>query len=212
MNVLLETDHTILIELDEKLEILPNNDYTQLRMIRFNGGRIEHDFGEGCVVQETYNRGIYNCECDGELIQVYDGGQLAGAILNNDIEAYRNVFAEWYSEKLEAEVVDAVISPFKDRVRRAGGKYVVDDVWAVNTNGGAMCQRGGKFQSLCLVADRTEDREIMLPGRHKAIKVNARTWVVVAKILFLLFPRPEPVFMHQLPENLKGMVRAAHAG
>lgn len=212
MNVLLETDHTVLVDIDGKLEILPNNDYTQLRMIRFGGGRIEHDFGDGCVIRETYNRGIYNCECDGELIQVYDGGQLARAILDNNVDTYRSVFSEWYSERLQSEVVDSALAAFRERVVRTGDMYVIDDVWGVNTNGGAMYKSGGSFRSLCLVADRTEDRDIVLPGHHKAVRVNARTWVVIAKILFLLAPRPEPVFMGQLPQNLKGMVRAAHAG
>ena len=212
MKVLLETDHTILVDLDGQLEILPNNDYTQLRMVRFEGGRINHDFGDGCVIQETYNRGIYNCECDGELIQIYDGGHLARSILENDIDAYRATFNKWYSEQLQAEVVDAAIAPFKDRVHRSGDIYIVDEVWGVNIDGGALKMVHGKFEPLCLVADRTEDRQVVLPGYHKPIKVNTKTWVTIAKILFLLCPRPEPVFMGQLPSNLKRLVYAAYNG
>lgn len=217
MKILLKTAGTILIEMDGRPELLPNNDYTQLRFMRFDGGRIHHDFGDGCIIQETYNRGIYNCECDGELIQIYDGGQVARAILDDDIEAYRTVFSEWYGERTEHEVVGAVIREFGDRVKRGKlGKgvdgYIVDDLWGVRTDGGAMYYHNNMWHHICLVASRTEDREIVLNGHTKPVKVSARTWVVMAKIMFLLHPRPERVFMGQLPGPLKRLVMASQDG
>lgn len=217
MKILLKTAGTILIELDGRPELLPNNDYTQLRFVRFDGGRINHDFGDGCIIQETYNRGIYNCECDGELIQIYDGGQVARAILDDDVEAYRTVFNEWYSERTEHEIVEMAVRGFGDRVKRGKlGKdvdgYIVDDLWGVRTDGGAMYHHDNTWRHICLVASRTEDREIVLNGHAKPVKVGARTWVVIAKIMFLLNPRPERVFMGQLPESLKRVVMASQDG
>ena len=163
MEILLQTDNTMLIDKDGRLEMLPINDYTKLRFGRFGGGRIHHDFGDGCVIQETYNRGIYNCECDGELMQVYDGGRPARAVLDGDADAYRDIFSEMYSEKMEAAVVDTALAGYGDRVRRdtVDGKaaYVVDETWAVGEHGGAMYrQKDGGWHHLCLVADPTGAR------------------------------------------------------
>ena len=204
MKMLLQTSDTILVELDGKLEMLPNNDYTKLRIVKFGGSRITHDFGGGCRVSETYNRGIYNCECGGEMVQIYDGGVLARAILDGDTTAYREIFREWHCAKLQDEVVEVAIGAFRDRVRRRGGMYVVDGVWGVDTNGGAMFYHMDKWHNLCLVAGDTGNRTISLAG--SPVHVNARTWIVIAKILFLLFPRPERVFMSQLPRVLRRRV------
>ena len=192
--------------------MLPNNAYTHLRFEKFNGGRIRHDFGDGCVVQETYNRGIYNCECDGELIQIYDGAHIAQCIIDDDRAAYRRAFTEWFSAKMESEVVNNAIAPFGERVRAEKDKYVIDNVWAVGHHGGAMQRASdGDWRNLCLVADPTNEQDIMLPGRSAPVRVNSRTWVVIGKILFLLFPRPERIFMGQLPKNLQDMVRRSYA-
>ena len=55
-------------------------------------------------------------------------------------------------------------------------------------------------------------RTVVLPGHAKPVDVKPITWIVIAKVLFLLFPRPEGVFMGQLPGNLKRLVLDAHAG
>lgn len=211
MKLLLQTADTLLVEMDGRVELLPNNDYTALRVVKFGGERISHDFGDGCVIQETYNRGVYNCECGGESIQVYDGGLLARAILDDDGESYREIFAEWHGAKLQEHAVDAATGPYGDRVRRDGDKYLVDDDWAVDQNGWAFYRHDdGEWRGLCLVANRTVDRMVVLPGHEKPVTVNGKTWIVIAKILFLLFPVPEPVFMRQLPERLRQSVRSAY--
>ena len=103
-----------------------------------------------------------------------------------------------------------MLRPYGHRVKKnkEQDRYEVDDMFGVNSHGIALYRTlDGQWHNLCLVVQQAvKPRELDLPGLGPTL-LNEITQTILAKIMFLLFPNEERVFMDQLPDHARKHVR-----
>ena len=215
---------------------VPRTDYYDLKYAFFKGNRIFHTWEDGVRVMETYDDGIFNCYVGGDTMQVSDAERVAAAIKGNDAAAFREMFDEWRSIKLEEDVIKSIFGRYGHRIRIMPNGYVIDGVFMVDKKGAAHYAVGGgssgsgnsggddpegsgnggggrEWRFLCLVSAKAmRPTKLALHGVGEVL-VNSTTMVTASKMMFLLNPRSaDGVFFSQLPDTLKDHVRALEAG
>ena len=182
----------------------PRIGYFKLKYLIHKGERIDHKWRENRYILETYNDGIFNCCFDDQRMQISDSMAVAEVILSDNVNAYKTLFVKWYSLKMQREIVNAMLNPFKKRITICDDMFVVDGIFAVNEHAEAQVRVGDKWKGVCIVASHISSGTMSLPGLG-TVEINDLTAVIVAKLYFLLNPNVnDQVFTQQLtPEALK---------
>ena len=187
----------------------PMSAYYRLKYMEKRGERISHNFSEKIYIMETFDDGIYNCTFNKQQMQISDAEAIAEVILNKDVKAFESLFVKWYSIKMQAEIVQSMLGPFKDRITIVDGRFAIDGIFAVDKHAQAWEKRNGSWKSLCIVTNlrNTGTRIAKLPGLGK-VEINDLTMIIISKIDFLLFPNlNDSVFTNQLTEASKKHIR-----
>ena len=206
-DVLEEQDDLFIVQTDGHISTLPRNDYFILKLHHFDGNRIFYDFGKnGARIEETYDDGIFNCYHDESLVQIADGESIARAILDKNYDAFFSLFARWFGIKQQEKILCTIFRQYGQRVRqdKSSGMYIIDDIFGVNEHGvGRYCTEDGKWKNMCIVVRQSvKPREINMPGIGPVL-LNEITQTILAKVLFLLFPTRDIVFLNQLSPTAK---------
>ena len=215
-HILEERDELYLVQSEENgVSTLPKNDYFVLKLKHFDGNRIFYDFedetGGNAVrkVEETYNDGIFNCYCDDEMIQIADSQGISRAIIDKDGNEFDSIFARWYGIKSQHNMINIMLHQYKHRFEfdEANNMYIVDDMFCVDMHGVAKQKKEKSFSPVCIVVNSAvKPKIIRLPGIRKPVVVNEITQTMIAKMLFLMFPKKDNVFLEQLTQHAKSHV------
>ena len=204
-----ERDDLFLLQTDSGITTVPKTDYFVLKLKHFDGNRIFYDFGQGSArVEETFDDGIFNCWHGEHQVQIADGQLVAKVILEKNYDGFFALFAKWHGTKMQKEIINAVIQAHGHRIKNTqDGMYEIDNTFAVDSHGIAHFRgEDDTWKHLCLVAQSSvKEKEVELP-RLGPVLLNEITQIILAKIMFLLYPTKDSVFMNQLPEYLKKQV------
>ena len=206
-NVLEERKDLFVIQTDAGISTVPKSAYFILKLKHFDGNRIFFNFGKNDArVEETFDDGIFNCYHGEHSVQISDGQSVAKVVLDNNYDEFFALFARWHGIQKQQETLDIMFRPYGNRVKfnKKQDRYEIDDIYGVNAHGvGAYRTEDGNWHSLCLVAQQSvKPKEIDLPEIGPTV-LNEITQTILAKVMFLLFPTTERVFMSQLPEYAK---------
>ena len=209
--VLEETDDLFIVQTDDDVYTLPKNNYFVLKLNHFDGNRIFYDFEKnGAHVEETYNDGIFNCYYGKHTIQIADGVTVAGIILDKNYDAFVSLFKKWYEIKAENDIISGLLSQYSDRINfdKKTGIYIIDDIFGVDTHGITMCRtKGNNWKNICLVVQSSKQSTEFIMPLGKTVVVNQITQIIISKMMFLLFPKPDKVFFNQLPLKARTHVK-----
>ena len=214
--------YTLADELDEEFVIQSNSGETDLRpkspyfilkLKHFNGNRIFHSFSDTMRVEETYSDGIFNCyDSKDKLIQIADKDAIANLIFKKDTEGYVKLFNHWADIRFQEELIPLFFSEYSDRINYDSeeGMYIIDNVFCVSNTGNAFyCNSMGSWCKICLVTSTVmymeDDIDITFLNTDDNT-ITKKTQVVFGKIMFLLFPKWDIVFLDQLPGKLRETV------
>ena len=204
-----ESDDQFILQTDSGLVPMPKTDYFVLKLKHFDGNRIFYTFGQTTArVEETFDDGIFNCWHGEHQIQIADGEGIAKIILEKDYDGFFVLFAKWHGIKMQKEIIDAMIRPHGGRIKHVkDDMYEIDNTFAVDSHGVAHYRaEDSQWRHLCLVAKTSvKEKTAEFPGLGPVV-LNEITQTILAKIMFLLYPKPDRVFMNQLPEYLKKQV------
>lgn len=189
---------------------IPKNDYFVLKLNHFDGNRIFYDFEQyGARVEETYNDGVFNCYHGKYHVQIVDGNGIAKTILDRDYSAFFVLFARWHGIKQQKNVISAMLTrQYRNRIRfdKTLKMYIIDEILGVTVHGvGKQRLRSGEWSPLCLVMPSVKSHTFSLPGIGPVV-INAITQTILAKAMFLMFPRKDNVFLSQLDNTVRAHV------
>lgn len=193
VTVIDHNDRRILLHDGTAVRAIPADPYHSLKYGHFDGNRIFHAFGgdRRLRIEETYNDGIFNAyrtvegKASGgpgsqmaaeQVVQISDALGIAKAVLADDERAYNSLFIEWYSRKMQSELVDhMIVSGNSDRVAAVrvdgngsedgeasnGGTlaYVVDGRFMVDSHGAAFYLDGRSAAAAAARRARRQERE-----------------------------------------------------
>lgn len=202
-----ENDFTIQ-SISGETDLRPKTPYFILKLKHFNGNRIFHQFSKTIRVEETYSDGVFNCYDNNKLIQIADKDAIADLIFNKDIEGYIRLFNHWSEIRFQEELIPLFFSEYSDRIKYDAEKerFIIDNVFCVSYNGNASCRTQQGWSPLCLVTTTKiymeDDIGISLTDSNDKT-ITKKTQVVFGKIMFLLFPKWDIVFLDQLPAKLR---------
>ena len=238
MHILLEERKDLfLVQTDDGITTLPKNPYFILKLSRFDGNRIFHEFRGNARVEETYDDGIFNCFLDNESVQITDSQGIAEAVLQKDYDLFKKLFTDWFTIEQQKEIIAVFLKQHAARIKTvliagenntaAGvskhtipfsskqlhGKnddimigYEIDGEFIVDAHGMAYYRKKDYLHSLCVVVQSAlEPKSAEIPGMG-TVTLNEITQIIIAKVLFFLYPRRDGVFMSQLPDALKRQV------
>ena len=191
-----------------------NTPYNRLRYIDYAGRRIMYAFDDDNIVEETYTPGIFNCRTRGRLIQISDTAAVTSAIVERDAEAYSALCMRWLDATIQQEYIETYVRGNRRlSYDAAAKKYLVDGgIFRVDHDGNAeMSQhsRDGRhtgWSFLCIVNTEPRKKMDVVDPQLGRISINEKTQMVIAKLMFLLHPSEDPVFIGQL-----GPIVKAHA-
>jgi len=237
-------DHLIISNDKGHIKHVPHDSYNLLKHRDYQGNRIFYKFvskanellGE---VQETYDPRIFNCDYNGERIQIRgidNSNDIAQAIMKHNAKKYQEIYKKIFFENNKTELLEALLD--KDRaILQRDGSYIIDNVFMVNTHGTAsyidsVKSKKAKWQSLCIVvrnktANALRDINITTPAGD--IKIPSTLVQILAKVRYLLQPTVlynystngreikdsghiDSVVINQLPEWLAKQVIFARLG
>lgn len=226
-----EREHSYVItnkygEIDSK----PKTDYFKLKLIDFDDNRIFYIFKEKyngkhiVKVEETYTDGIFNCYVGTALQQISDAETIAKTILNEDLDEFIATFKLWQNSYIQKHIIRTMIQELsilsRIQIKDDGDIYIIDDMFLVNKRGNAYSLKNKEWSPLCIVAngqhtitDNNSTTDIIVSNSDKTSheKMNRITQIILAKILFLLYPNPDDsVFMGQLSPSVKKHVQYSY--
>lgn len=221
-NMIRPTRYTLVEERDDEFIIQSNSGemdlraktpYFILKLKHFNGNRIFHKFSDKIHVEETYSDGIFNCyDSNNKLVQIADKDAIAELIFNKDVKGYIKLVNKWADIKFQEDLIGLFFSEYQDRIwiQPMAKKIVIDSVFSVSYDGNASYWQQGKgWKPLCIVPSTKTHIEgdigVTLPGGDYTI-INKKTLIVFGKIMFLLFPKQDIIFLNQLPTEFKQAV------
>ena len=231
MKLLAKRKNVYVVEDKGKVKTILNDKYNEVKLEHYNGERIFYDFGNGLKVQETYDERIFNCYKNDVIINIRDGGKIAEFILDKNATGYSEYFTAHYYQQHKSEFMDKIIESYGDRVVKIEDGYIVDDLFKVNNQGSSYffseIDKGrwdnqeqvrvhgehakgkeGNWHFLCTVA-QGKFLKMSIDSDIGALELDETTMTIIAKINFLLNPNTnDSVFMNQLPESLRKILRA----
>lgn len=183
-----------------------NTPYNRLRYIDYAGRRIMYAFDDENVVEETYTPGIFNCRARGRLIQISDAAAVTSTIVDQDKNAYDSLCMRWIDSEIQQEYIDTYVRGNRRlSYDPAAKKYVVDGgMFRVDMYGTAESARhDGRgnvthWSSLCIVNTEARTSMDVVDPQLGRITVNEKTQMTVGKLMFLLHPSRDDVFLQQL--------------
>ena len=192
-----------------------NTPYNRLRHYEYAGRRIMYAFDGDNVVEETYTPGIFNCRTTGgRLVQISDTAAITTAIVENDRDRYASLCIKWLSATLQRDYIATYVRGSRRLEYDARlDRYVVDGgMFRVDKHGNAEAARHRPdgsidgYHSLCIVnTEARSDMEVVDPQLGRLV-VSEATQMIVGKLMFLLHPSDDKVFLDQL-----GGTALAHA-
>ncbi len=227
--IIAERDNTILVLENNKIKTYPNDFYNELKLKKFEGDRIILDMmskEKGIIkITETYNRGIFNVEYMGEVIQFRDKKVVCIGIKQwleaKDTTHIEEAYVDLWKKNNETEIMKLCAGFFGDRVKvvdcelggHKGLAFDVDGLFRVNKQATCYTQNkvngsqqtlDGQWSSLCIVPNGTI-RPFSLMTKIGKIQLSKNDVVILAKIGFLLSPKKiyDRVFFEQLSTPLK---------
>ncbi len=207
-----ERDDLFLLQTNSEITTVPKNDYFILKLKHFDGNRIFYAFGQNSArVEETYDDGIFNCWHGKHQVQIANGQAIAKIILEKDYDGFFALFAKWYGTKMQKEIINTVLQAHSYRIKYAkhakNDMYEIDNTFAVDSHGVAYYRaENDQWEHLCLVVQSSvKEKAVDLPALGPVL-LNEITQTILAKIMFLLYPTADGIFMAQLPEYLKKQV------
>ncbi len=210
VKVLEDRKDLYIIQTEMGVSTMPKTPYHEMKYLRLQGERIFHTFADGTHVGETYDDGIFNAFHDGKTMQISDAEGICKAILGEDVEAFTEIFREWYSIRVHEDLIKSVFSAYPHRVDMEAepGNYVVDGVFMVDSHGAAHYRVDNEWKFVCIVSSGSMNSVINIPV-HGDVKVSSQTMVIIAKIFFLLHPKSsDHVFFQQLTKEIQGHVKS----
>lgn len=231
--IIAERDNTILVLENNKIKTYPNDFYNELKLKKFNGDRIILDMfskEKGIIkITETFNRGIFNVEYMGEVIQFRDKNIVCLGIKqwleSNETTEIENAYVDLWKKNNETKIMEMLAGFFGDRVTvvdcslggHKGLAFDVDGLFRINKQGTCYTQnvyrRGrtvsqetldDKWSSVCIVPDGTV-RPFSIMTKIGKIDLTSNDVVILSKVGFLLSPKKiyDSVFFDQLTPSLK---------
>ena len=125
-----------------------------------------------------------------------------------DLDGYKSIFGRWFTAKMQDKVIDMIFESYKSRITKEDGMYVIDDFFSVDSHGVSHYRNkiNGKWNHLCLVAQNAEPQKILQPD-GTTFEANVITITMIAKMMYLLHPKPDNVVKSQLPQFLNERLR-----
>lgn len=191
-----------------------NTPYNRLRYIDYAGRRIMYAFDEDNIVQETYTPGIFNCRMSGRIVQISDTAAVTLAIVEQDVGAYVALCKRWLDATIQKEYIETYVRGSRRLAYDADAKkYLVDGgMFRVDENGNAETAVHDKDGSragwsfLCIVNTQARESMDVVDPQLGRITVSEKTQMIVGKLMFLLHPTDDRVFLNQLDK-----ITGAHA-
>ena len=198
-----------------------NTPYNRLRYMDYAGQRIMYAFDDDNVIEETYTPGIFNCRSLGRLVQISDTAAVTTTIVEQDVGAYVALCKTWLDSTIQAEYIATYVKgsarlSYDDAAKR----YVVDGgMFRVDKNGNAEAMvhdadgRAAGWNSLCIVNTQAREKLEVIDPQLGRITISEKTQMVVGKLMFLLHPSNDRVFLDQLDPTAKAHAkRLIYAG
>ena len=183
-----------------------NSPYNRLRYISYAGRRINYAFDADCIIEETYTPGVFNCRMGGKLVQISDTAAVTAAITEMDKGAYVKLCKSWLDATIQKDYIDMYVNGNRRlSYDKDGDMYLVDGgMFKVDSHGNALvathaddgAMTGHKF--LCIVNTEARHRMDVVDPQLGRISISAQTQMVVGKLMFLLHPTGDNVFLNQL--------------
>ena len=194
-----------------------NSTYNHLRYVDYAGRRITYKFqgsvGGGSdgaseaaedVVEETYTPGIFNCRSGDKLVQISDTAAVMQAIIDDDRAGYRGLCSRWYSMSIQHEYIETYIRGSSRLSHdKAGKKFLVDGgIFAVSYKANAMFAQdeagARRWVPLCIVNTESRREQTLCDPQMGRITITEMTQMIIGKLMFLLHPARDQVFLEQL--------------
>ena len=196
-----------------------NSTYNHLRYVDYAGRRIMYKFqgsvagrggGSGGseaaedVVEETYTPGIFNCRSGDKLVQISDTAAVMQAIIDDDRAGYRDLCGRWYNMSIQHEYIETYIRGSSRLSHdKAGKKFIVDGgMFAVSYKANAMFAEDGmgmrRWVPLCIVNTESRREQTLYDPQMGRITITEMTQMIIGKLMFLLHPTRDEVFLEQL--------------
>ena len=186
---------------------ITNTPYNRLRHFEYAGRRIMYAFDDENVVEETYTPGIFNCRsAGGRLVQVSDTAAVTTAIVEGDRDGYVSLCTKWLSATLQRDYIATYVRGSRRLDYDAKeDRYVVDGgMFRVDKNGNAEAAHHGPdgriegYSGLCIVNTEARDSIEVVDPQLGRLVVTEVTQMIIGKLMFLLHPSDDRVFLDQL--------------
>lgn len=227
--IIAERDNTLLVLENNKIKTYPNDFYNELKLKKFDGDRIILDMfskEKGIIkITETFNRGIFNVEYMGEVIQFRDKNVVCLGIKQwleaNETTEIEKAYVDLWKKNNETKLMEMLAGFFGDRVKvidcslggHKGLAFDVDGLFRINKQGTCYTKtnyrRGHetldeKWSSVCIVPNGTV-RPFSIMTKIGKIELTGNDVVILSKVGFLLSPKKiyDRVFFDQLAQPLK---------
>lgn len=218
--IIAERDSSLILFESGKVRSVPNNLYNQVKYRENKGERILYTFNDDMKVHETYDNGIFNAFIKDETLQIRNSHVICESIIDHkktgDTEKFSKLFKKLYFQSKKTELMKEMIDVFGDRVKtHTSGKenpntyYVVDERFMVDDKGVShYMDKKRHWKFLCTVAQGNLSK-MTISTKIGTIELEAKELEIMGKIGFLLSPDiTDSVFFHQLPEDLRDVLKA----
>lgn len=183
-----------------------NSPYNRLRYISYAGRRIMYSFDKDNVVEETYTPGVFNCRMGGRLVQISDTAAVTTSILEMNRDAYVRLCKSWLDATIQKEYIDMFVNGNRRlSYDKNNNMYLVDGgMFKVDADGNALMAKhaddGARigYGFLCIVNTEARHRMDVVDPQLGRISISEKTQMVVGKLMFLLHPTGDRVFLDQL--------------
>ena len=221
--IVAERENTILILDNGMIKSYPNDFYNELRLKTFNGERIILDIQskqKGTIhITETYNRGIFNVEYMGEVIQFRDKNKVCMGVrqwlYQQESNIIEDAYVELWKNNNQSKVMQMMADFFGDRVKVVKNDtdenlFEVDGLFRINNQGTCFTKRdiSNKWSAMCVVP-AGKIRPFKIQTNIGEISLTETDVVILAKVGFLLDPKKiyDRVFFNQLSRKLQRVLK-----
>ena len=184
-----------------------NTPYNKLRHYDYAGRRIMYAFDEDNRIEETYTPGVFNCHSTGgRLVQISDTAAVTTAIVDGDRDGYVRLCTRWLSATIQRDYIATYVrgssrlgyDAKEDAYLVDGGLFRIDKHGnAESAIHGADGRKVG-HRSLCIVNTEARGEIEVVDPQLGRIRVAEVTQMIIAKLMFLLHPSHDAVFLEQL--------------
>lgn len=190
------------------VETLPRTPYYYLKLVEYNGDRIDYSFSPRRKVLETFENQVFNVigwnienkrgkttiHTRHDLADMVATSILNHRLNNEDYEIYNSIFPEFIKKNqkgFDLEFLENKLKQYGERIKINNQGYIVDELFLIDRNGGQCYIWNRDIDKpegfICVHPQGVVNDQIIIEGDEKKV-FNAHSQTILSKINYLLSP------------------------